>query len=135
VPWINGVLMPEALPRRIRRLLEDSEIKGLCSVTLLETALLYRLGRLELQGNLNEFFNVGLASDLRLLEISAGIAVKTNELPREFPGDPFDRVIAATASVMKLTLVTADPAIRDSKACDVEYYPFKPRRNAPRRLR
>lgn len=45
-----------------------------------------------------------------------------------FQGDPFDRTIVATASVLKLTLITADPAIRDADRCAVEYYPFKPTR-------
>ena len=40
--WINGVTLPEVLPPRIRRLMETGELKGLCSVSLLETAILQR---------------------------------------------------------------------------------------------
>ena len=64
----------------------------------------------------------------RLLELTPAIAARTNELTDDFPGDPFDRTIVATAAVLSLTLITADPAIRAARACAVEYYPFKPGR-------
>jgi PIN domain nuclease of toxin-antitoxin system len=127
-PWINAVTLPMALPERIRRLLESSETKGLCSISLLETAILHRLGRMELPGSLAEFFGVALAANLRLVELTPAIAAKTNELPPNFHGDPFDRTIVATATALNLTLITADSAIRDAAMCAVEYYPFKPSR-------
>lgn len=127
-PWINGVTMPDVLPLRIRRLLGSSERKGLCTISLLETAILHRLGRLKLDHTLDHFFAIGISADLRLLELTPAIAGKTNALPNDFQGDPFDRTIVATAAVLNLTLITADSAIRDAKACAVEYYPFKPSR-------
>jgi PIN domain nuclease of toxin-antitoxin system len=127
--WINGVTLPEVFPQRVRRLLGSSEIKGLCSLSLLETAILHRLGRLKFNGTLTELFTVGLSVDLRLLELTPAIAAGTNDLPEDFPGDPFDRTIVATATLLNLTLITADPAIRDARACAVEYYPFKPSRS------
>jgi PIN domain nuclease of toxin-antitoxin system len=126
-PWINGVTLPETLPLRIRRLVDNPDQKGLCSISLLETAILHRLGRLKFQGALEHFFVAGLSEDLRLLELTPAIAARTNELPDDFPGDPFDRTIIATAAVLNLTLITTDPVIRDTGACAVEYYPFKRR--------
>lgn len=131
--WINGVTMPEVLPERIRRMMESVEPKGLCSISLLETAMLHRLGRLEFQGGLARLFAAGLASDLRLLELTPAIAAKSGEFSSGFHGDPFDRTIVATAAVMKLTLITADPAIRKANLCALEYYPFKPSRTERRR--
>ena len=64
---------------------------------------------------------------------NAAIAARTNELPDDFSGDPFDRTIIATAAVLDLTLVTTDPAIRDAGVCAVEYYPFKANRPSKRR--
>ena len=123
--WINGVTLPSSLPLRIRRLLEDTDRKTLCSVSLLETAILHRLGRLAFEGVLDDFFRAGLSGDLQLLDLTPVIAAKTNALPRHFHGDPFDRTIAATASTLDLTLITTDAAIRDAEVCAVEYYPFK----------
>ena len=127
--WINGVTMPEVLPPRILRLLQTEEPKGLCSVSLLETAILHRLARLEFDGALADFFSAGLSADLDLLELTPAIAAGTNELPKNFPGDPFDRTIVATAAVFNLTLITSDRAIRKARACSVEYYPFKASRS------
>ena len=131
-PWINGVTLPELLPPRVRRLLENADTKGLCSISLLETAILHRLGKLKLNVALEHFFDVGLAEDLQLLELTPAIASRTNDLPQDFHGDPFDRTIVATAAALNLTLITADPAIRDAHACSVEYYPFK--RSRPKRM-
>jgi len=128
-PWINGVTMPLVLPERIREVLKSPEAKGVCSISLLELAILHRLGRVEFEGTLPQFFAAGLSSDVQVLELTAAIAVKTNELPKDFPGDPFDRTIVATASVLNLTLITADPALRDAEVCAVEFYPFKPSRS------
>ena len=84
----------------------------MCSVSLLEAAILHRLGRWQMRAPLAEFFAVALAANFRqLLELTPGIAVKTNELPAGFQGDPFDRAIAATAALLNLTLITTDPAI------------------------
>jgi len=127
-PWINGVTLPQVIPERIRGLLASGEVKGLCSISLLETAILQRLGRLEFQGTLAQLFSAGLSADVQLLELTPEIAAKTNELAEDFQGDPFDRAIVATAAILNLTLITADAAIRDAKACSVEYYPFKPSR-------
>jgi len=124
-PWINGVILPNDLPERVRKLLAANEIKALSSVSLLETAILFRLRRLELRVTLPEFFSAGLAADLQVLELSPAIAAKTNDLSKDFHGDPFDRIIVATAAALNLTLITADAAIRDAKQCAVEYYPFK----------
>lgn len=90
-----------------------------------------------MNGPLSEFFKVGLAADIELLELTPEIASATNDLPENFPGDPFDRVIAATAKVLNLTLITCDSAIRDARFCRVEFYPFKPSReaHAPRMYR
>jgi PIN domain nuclease of toxin-antitoxin system len=132
-PWINGVTLPETLPPRIRRLVESADTVGLCSVSLLETAILHRLGRLRLNGTLEQFFAAGLSEDVRVVELTPAIAARTNQLARDFPGDPFDRTIIATAAVLDLILVTTDPLIRDAGACAVEYYAFKPRRSARRK--
>ena len=128
-PWINGVTMPHVLPARIRSLLAEGEIKGLCSVSLLEAATLHRLGRFDLKETLSQFFAVALSADIRILELTPAIAAKTNDLSDSFHGDPFDRTIISTAAVLNLTLVTSDPAVRAANLCAVEFYPFKPSRS------
>ena len=130
--WSNLVTMPEVLPERIARILRNpAPNKGLCSVSLLECAIHHRRGRLDFKGTLRQFFAAGLASDIELLDLTPDIALASNELPRDFPGDPFDRTIAATARVMNLKRITPDQIIRDAQFCQVEYYPFRPSRRKP----
>jgi PIN domain nuclease of toxin-antitoxin system len=81
-----------------------------------------------LRGTLDDFFAVAIARNVELLELTPAVAVATNSLPGSFPGDPFDRAIAATAKVFHLTLITPDPQIRDAKFCEVEFYPYRPAR-------
>lgn len=102
----------------------------MCGISLLEAAIHYRHGRLQLSGTLAQFFNDTLGTDVRLVDITPEIAVMTNMLPSDFPGDPFDRTIAATARVMNLTLITPDKEIRDAQFCSVEFYPFRPSRTS-----
>ena len=127
-PWANDVLTPEIVPARIKNLLDNLEHKGLCSVSLLECAILHRRARLQVNTAVDDFFRRGLAADIEVLELTPEIASATNDLPENFHGDPFDRVIAATAKVLNLTLITCDAAIRDARFCKVEFYPFKPAR-------
>jgi len=122
--------MPHVLPKRIQNLLGSSDTKYLCSISLLETAILHRLGRFAFPGTLAQFFSSAVAADLEILELTPIIAAKTNELPAGFPGDPFDRAIVAAAAALGLTLVTADAAMRDAGMCNVEFYPFKPSRSS-----
>jgi len=51
---------------------------------------------------------------VEILPLSGRIAVDAAALGREFPGDPLDRLIAATARVHGLTLITVDRQIRAS---------------------
>lgn len=126
--WANAVTRPATVPARVRSLIAGEDEVGLCSVSLLEIALLHRLGKFKLSGELREFFEVALAQNVRVLELSPIVAARTNTLPPEFNGDPFDRTFAATAGELGLTAVTTDPQIRDHGRCAVEFYHFKPER-------
>lgn len=47
--------------------------------------------------------------------LTSQIAIAAAQLPSSFPSDPFDRIIAATAIVQRVPLVTADVRIRRSR--------------------
>ena len=137
-PWVNSVTISDVIPERIIKLLARDEPKGVASISLLETAILHRIGRLNLEGTLDEFFSAALARDIEILELTPAIAAGTNQLPADFQGDPFDRTIVSTARSLGLTLITCDPAIRDSairdsEICAVEFYHFKPARGRARK--
>jgi PIN domain nuclease of toxin-antitoxin system len=53
---------------------------------------------------------------LEVLPLTVGVAIESENLGGAFPTDPADRLIAATARIHGLTLITADAAIRKSGA-------------------
>lgn len=53
-----------------------------------------------------------------LKPVTAEIAALAMRLPEPFPRDPGDRLIASTAMVEGMRLVTADARIRQSKVLD-----------------
>jgi PIN domain nuclease of toxin-antitoxin system len=54
--------------------------------------------------------------DLEVLPLTVDVAIDSEHLGASFPQDPADRLIAATARVHDLTLITADRPIRRSAA-------------------
>ena len=85
------------------------------SITLLEVARLATQKRLQLTPNL-EAFLWELERRFTVLPITGSICVQAFEFPASYPKDAADRVIGATAVIEGLKLVTADQAIRQSKA-------------------
>ena len=85
------------------------------SVTLLEIARLAHQKRIQLTPNLEAFLSE-VERRFSVLPITGRICVQAFEFPANFPKDPADRVIGATAVIEGLNLVTADEAIRHSKA-------------------
>jgi PIN domain nuclease of toxin-antitoxin system len=85
------------------------------SMTLLELARLASQKRIQLTPNLEAFLRE-VERRFAVLPITGRICVQAFEFPASYPKDPADRVIGATAVIEGLSLVTADQAIRRSKA-------------------
>ena len=81
--------------------------------TLWELAMMESKGKLELDTSLTDFL-VSIEQQFTVLPITAAVAVRSTQFTKSFPRDPSDRIIAATALVYGLTLVTADKGIRKS---------------------
>jgi PIN domain nuclease of toxin-antitoxin system len=84
--------------------------RWLSPITLLEIAIKVRIGKLPLPTPFALMFPADLlAADIHLLPLEADHMEPLTTLPMHHK-DPFDRLIAATALVEGLTLVSADPA-------------------------
>ena len=76
-----------------------------------EIAIKTGIGRLELDGALEEIFPTEIArAGFRLLSISLGHALAVRTLPHHHR-DPFDRLLVATALNLNATILTPDQAI------------------------
>ena len=88
---------------------------AISAMTLIEIARLSSQGRIVLVPDLETFLS-DIEQRFVVFPITANIARQTYDLPSSFPKDPVDRIIAATALIEDLPLVTADAAIRKSRA-------------------
>ena len=97
----------EAAIRRAR----SSRSLAVSAITLVELAGLINRGRLRtsatIEGTVRQF-----VEDIEVLPLTSEIAMVTAHFPSDFPSDPMDRIIAATARAEGVPLVTADERIR-----------------------
>jgi len=68
-------------------------------------------GRIRRYGTLESSLKM-LLEGVTVLPITTEIAALGAQLPRDYPGDPADRIIGGTALAEGLTLVTHDERIR-----------------------
>jgi len=117
VYWL--AVHPERLSRAATRAIgaaERSDGVAISSISLWELALLIDKGRIQVAGTPERFLTrLTERPSLAVLEITPQIAALTVQLPQAFPGDPADRIIAATARAHGLPLVTKDVDLQDSR--------------------
>ena len=99
----------------IDRARKNSDGLAISAITLLELAALVGKGRIQLGISLESFLQE-VEMRFAVLPISSRACARTMTLPADYPKDPADRIIGATALVEGLALLTADREIRRSKA-------------------
>lgn len=111
-------LEPKRLSRSaataIRKVVSTGGI-GIASISLWEIAMLIALGRLSPRGTPDAWIaELVETSGVVVKELTPAVAVLSTQFPNDFPADPADRLIAATARAEGLTLITRDVKIRKS---------------------
>lgn len=86
---------------------------AIATITLWELAWLAQNGRIEVLGTAESLVRETIARVI-LKPMTPEITALAVRLPREYPKDPADRVIASTAIVEGMALVTADAQIRST---------------------
>ena len=87
----------------------------LCDISIWEATLLVEKERVELDCSLADFLETAASpATVRVLPITARVAVEMNDLPDSFHRDPADRLIVATARAHGLAVATRDSLIVES---------------------
>ncbi len=88
---------------------------GICvsAITVWELALMLAAGKIHAPGSIESGIRLFL-KDVTVWPITAEIAALATQFPDDFPRDPADRIIGATARAEGMTLVTRDERIRKS---------------------
>ncbi len=98
--------------RAIRSALREGHVVA-SAISLFEIATAIRRGRLVLAVPSEQWLaDVRLLPELRFEPVSAEIAEVAGSFDGAVPGDPADRIIAATAIALGLKLITADKQLR-----------------------
>lgn len=117
VIWLAS--LPDKLTSKASRAIQDTRQSGgglaISAVTLYEVAFLASRHRIQLWGSPEDVL-AQLDGHFIIKPITSRICAEMMRLPEQFPRDPLDRIIAATAIVEGATLVTADVAIQESNA-------------------
>ena len=95
--------------RRARR----GEGLAVSAITLWELAQLVARGRVQVFGSVETSVRA-LIEDMTVIPITPEIAALATQFPDDYPRDPVDRIIGATARAEAMTLVTRDERIRRS---------------------
>jgi PIN domain nuclease of toxin-antitoxin system len=113
--WVSGLQPLSAKARRaVAAALKRGPVHA-SAISLLEIATAMRRGRLSLGMPADDWLDdLGRLPELALLPVTADIARLAGAMGEEMHGDPIDRIIVATARVLKLNVVTADARLRRS---------------------
>lgn len=115
--WLWWVSKPSELSRAARQSIGGESRIGVSAISCLEVATLVVKGRISLDRDTLEWLETALAMPkVELIPLTPPVAVKATQLGNDFPGDPVDRVIAATSILESAPLITKDSKIRDYAA-------------------
>jgi PIN domain nuclease of toxin-antitoxin system len=120
--WIWSVLDHPRLSRRARAALmalPAHERVGVAAISLKEAAWHLARGRIVVGAGVSPWplwlRMAASASQIEVLPLTVDVAIESEQFDASFPDDPADRLIAATARVHDLTLITRDRPIRRNR--------------------
>jgi PIN domain nuclease of toxin-antitoxin system len=119
VVWL--AFAQERISRRAKTAIDDARRNAtglaICDISLFELAILVSKGRVRLDISLESFLQE-VEARFVVLPLTGRVCARAMTLPSNYPNDPADRIIGATALVEGLPLLTADREIRLAKTVE-----------------
>jgi PIN domain nuclease of toxin-antitoxin system len=110
--WLWHISGEETLSHRIINLIDTAASRHelfISAISVWEIAMLANKRKIVLNSSCLSWINASLSlPGITLILLSPEIAVESCQLPDNFHGDPADRILAATAKIENLTLITRD---------------------------
>ena len=112
--WIWMRSDPGQLPTSVWARLDRSNGIGVSAMSCWEVATLVRRGRIELDRDVESWIVQALTAEPRInaIPVSVDMASRAGALEVGFPGDPVDRIIYSTATLLNCPLITKDDRMR-----------------------
>jgi PIN domain nuclease of toxin-antitoxin system len=111
--WVSGSRPLSAKAKREVRSAQAGGLLRASAISLLEISTAVRRGRLALGTALDRWSeDLARLPELQVQPVTGGIALLAGSFDDSVPGDPADRIIAATALALGAKLVTADARLR-----------------------
>lgn len=112
--WLWWLAEPSKLSPAARQAIDEAPAIGVSAVSGWEIAMLVERRRISLDRDVDAWIGQAAATARVVVQpLSLDVAVAAGRLDgRDFPGDPADRFIYATAQAQRARLVTRDEAIR-----------------------
>jgi PIN domain nuclease of toxin-antitoxin system len=111
-----AIAEPKRLSRAAAAAIDQSrktDGMAIAAITLWELAILLSRGRIQAYGTTEASIRL-LVEGVAVRPLTLEIAALASQFPPEFPADPADRLIGATARAEGMALVTRDEKLRQS---------------------
>ncbi|MEX0661849.1 MAG: type II toxin-antitoxin system VapC family toxin [Balneolaceae bacterium] len=119
--WLWWLLGDGGLSNKERLALDqlaESNLLAISWVTIWETEMLERKGRIQLLPDFQTWIKAATKPEIiTLLSADTEVVLAQRQLPESFHGDPADRLITATSLLSGYELATHDQRIVESGAC------------------
>jgi PIN domain nuclease of toxin-antitoxin system len=114
--WLWWVSRPSELSAGARKVIDSADVVGVSAISAWEAATPARKRRFDFDRPVGDWMAAALAVPrVRELPVTAAIGA-AGSFGSDFPGDPADRIIAATALAHGAPLVTKNDALRTMEA-------------------
>ena len=114
--WLWWLLDEGPLSREERETLNESAADrkiAISAASVWEAERLYRKGVIDLQPDFNQWIEMATNDEVcHVIPIDAEVIMAQEKLPSDFPDDPADRLIVATALKNEYPLATKDETLQ-----------------------